>query len=127
MDIESFTFDVTNTVEVIYAIESYIKVSTDIRRLPESKVALEIFKIKLFIMKKAASGVNCVVLVPALKNKINNLCGQYLEILEKELELGFIDEGKYITLCNATKTHHQQITALLDVLELDVVIKCEII
>lgn len=127
MDIESFTFDITHTLETIDGIESFITVAPNHRTIPQAKIALEIFKVKFFIMKRAASGLNCVVLVPALKNKINNLCSQYLEILEKDLEEGFINEGKYIKICDDTKTHHETTTDLLDVLELGLVIKCEII
>jgi hypothetical protein len=78
-------------------------------------------------MKRAASGINSVKLVPSLRNKITNLYGQYLECLQEALDLGFINEGIYLNCCNETKDQHESIIQVLDVLELGLVVKCEII
>ena len=92
-----------------------------------SKTMLEILNFKLFVMCKMQDGCNVVALIPALKNKLQNLCSKFLEHVEEEIEQKKMKEGKYLALCKIAKEWHEEITSLLEILEYGLVIKCNII
>jgi len=100
-----------------------IKASPD-KDDPLVKAILEMYKLELFIAKRLNSNASSVALVPALRAKLNALSGAFLEAVEGDMELGRINEGKYLMMADVSKISHEQCTMLLDVLELGLDIKC---
>jgi len=93
---------------------------------PFTKAMLKILELKLFVMKKMENSSNSVVLVPALKKKLNDLSCEFLEGIEKEMEKKLINEGVYLTVSNIIQSWHKDIAQMLDLLESGLVIKCVI-
>jgi hypothetical protein len=91
---------------------------------PMIKAILEMYKLELFIAKRLTSNASSITLVPALRAKLNELSGAFLEAAEGDLESGKINEGKYLVMADASKRSHEECTILLDALELGLVIKC---
>jgi hypothetical protein len=94
---------------------------------PLSKAMLDVLNFKLFVMCKLQDGCNVVALIPALKNKLQNLCCKFLEHVEEHMEQKKMKEGKYLAMCKIAKEWHEEITSLLEILEYGLVIKCNII
>jgi hypothetical protein len=91
---------------------------------PMVKAILEMYKLELFIAKRLHTSASSIALVPALRTKLNELSGAFLEAVEGDLELGKINEGKFLMMADVSKISHDQCTMLLDVLELGLDIKC---
>jgi hypothetical protein len=94
------------------------------KKMPIYKLAVPLFKFKLFIFQKLINGSNVVALIPALRQKLNNLCSNYLEECENNNKL---NENGYLITANMLKEEHENIEVLLDILEFGLVVKCEII
>jgi len=92
-----------------------------------SKTVISILKLHLFIMKKVASGSNSVVLVPALRKKVDELWFKYLEEIENDNERGIMNEGQYLEHTAMSIKERAETIELLDMLELGLAIKCIII
>ena len=123
MDITSITLDMTNAKRLVDWINGLDLADNDL----STKMLLELYKLHLFVMKRLESGSNTKLLVPSLKNKLNDLSCQYLEYLEKDMELRLLTEGMYLINANYCQVLHKDITELLDILEYGLVIKCNII
>jgi len=91
---------------------------------PYTKTMVKILELKLFVMKKIQNNSNCVVLVPSLKKKLNDLSCAFLEEIEKEMEKKRINEGAYLSVSNVIQSWHQDVSKMLDLLESGLVIKC---
>ena len=93
---------------------------------PLMKTMLEIYKLELFIVKRLTSNpASNVALVPALRGKLNERAGKFLEAVEESLEANTMDEGIYLSMSNIVKSVHENCSQLLDILELGFVIKCK--
>ena len=94
---------------------------------PLFKTIVNVLELKLFVHKKLDEGANVVALVPYLKKKLSDLCSEHLEMLDQYLEKGLINEGRYLECANSTKEEHNQTALFIDLLNLGIVIKCNII
>jgi hypothetical protein len=93
---------------------------------PLMKTMLEIYKLEQFIVKRLTSNpASNVALVPALRSKLNERAGKFLEAIEESLEASTMDEGIYLSMANIGKSVHENCSELLDILELGFVIKCK--
>jgi hypothetical protein len=108
-------------------IKKSIKEAKRLPKHPLSKAMLDVLNFKHFVMCKLQDGCNVVALIPALKNKLQNLCSKFLEVIEEEIEQKKMKEGKYLAMCKIAKGWHEEITSLLEILEYGLVIKCNII
>jgi len=91
---------------------------------PVMKSILKMLQLELFISKRLHTSASSIALVPALRAKLNEFSGAFLEAVEGDLELGKINEGKFLMMADISKISHDQCTMLLDVLELGLDIKC---
>jgi len=123
MDITSITLNMTNAKHLVNWLTDLDLEDDNL----SSIMMLEIYKLHLFIMKRLESGSNTKLLVPSLKNKLNELSCKYLEYLEDDMQSGILTEGQYLCNANYCQMNHKDITELLDILEYGLVIKCNII
>jgi hypothetical protein len=89
------------------------------------KIVLKNYKFLVLIATRLSNGIDSVALVPALRAKLNDLSGEFLEAVEADMESGRINEGRYLVLAEVAKVNHEQATVCLDVLELGLAIKCK--
>ncbi len=120
-DARPLPLNMTEVLDTITMVEMLSK------KKPLYKLAVPLFKFKLFIYQKLINGSNVVVLIPALRQKLNNLCSNYLEGCENNMNLELEKEGIYLIIANMLKEEHENIGMLLDILEYGLVIKCDII
>jgi hypothetical protein len=91
---------------------------------PVIKTILKMLQLELFICKRLQTSASSIALVPSLRAKLTEIGGEFLEAVEGDLELGKINEGKYLMMAEVAKISHDQCTLLLETLEMGIVIKC---